>query len=193
MPHRVLGNDLVSLIFCTTGTFHSQIAEFNSTDSRAMEHNALKSRSGNLSVKRMFTTNTRVNQIGCLNNGEPTDVLQFATIGVKQSLIVSRIRHQGTDNRRVTLRGQQAVAVSLRHPIVRESRTSLKKSLKDNITVGSRLSNIRSCNKLKCFTCALSATRHIRNVSILICSVLSRLIGDFINNSTISRLCKSLT
>ena len=57
MTHRVLSDDLVSLIFSSTCAFHSEVFQFDRTDSRTMEGDTFKTCGRNLRVESVFAIN----------------------------------------------------------------------------------------------------------------------------------------
>ena len=158
-----------------------------------MEDNTLKTSSRNLLVQCVLTINTRIDEVRGFNNLETTNVLNLRTITTPECLIVGRVGEQSTDQSRVTIRGEQAVTVTLRNIVLGELCTSRHKTLKNLVAISRSLINISTSHKLKCLTSALGATSHVRNVTILTRSINSRLIGKFIDNSTVSTLSKCFT
>nr|DAG49649.1 MAG TPA: hypothetical protein [Caudoviricetes sp.] len=196
VAHRVLGNDLVSLIFSTAGTFHSEILELHRTNSGTMENNALKLSGSVLCIKLMLAINTIVEEVRNFDHFKSANRLELARVRVKEGMIVSGIGHESLHHSRVAFRSQKAIAITLRDVVLRHLGTGGKKSLKNLIAILSFLRNIKTRSKLK----GLTSTRNkvviltiIGDIAILGLSVLSGLIGKLIDNSTVSTHSESFT
>nr|DAV87798.1 MAG TPA: hypothetical protein [Caudoviricetes sp.] len=196
VAHRVLRNDLVSLILSTTSTFHSKILQLNRTHSGAVEHDTLKTRSLDLGIKSMLTINTLVQKMRNFNDFKAANRLELARIRVKESMVVSGIGHESLHHSRVAFRRKKTIAVTLRDVVLRHLGTSRKETLKDLIAIISFLRDSKTRNELK----GLTRTENlviiftiVRNITILELSVLSGLIGKLIDNSAVSAHSESFT
>nr|DAL83632.1 MAG TPA: hypothetical protein [Caudoviricetes sp.] len=196
VSHRVLRNDLVSLIFSTASTFHSKILQLNRTNSGAVEHDTLKTRSLDLSVESMLAINTVIQEVRNFNDFKAANRLELTRVRVKESVVVSGIGHESLHHSRVTFRREKAIAVTLRDIVLRHLSTSRKETLKDLIAIRSFLRNIKTRNEFKGLTRTenlVSARTIVGNITILERSVLSGLIGKLIDNSTVSAHSESFT
>ena len=111
-------------------------------------------------------------------------------------MIVSRIRHKSLHDSRVAFRRKKAITVTLRDVVLCHLGTSRKETLKNLIAIRSFLRNIKTRNEFKGLTRTenLVGTRTIvGNITVLERSVLSGLIGKFIDNSTVSTHSESFT
>nr|DAI77022.1 MAG TPA: hypothetical protein [Caudoviricetes sp.] len=189
VTHSVLGNDLVSLIFSTASTLHSKILQLNRTNSGAVEHDTLKTRSLDLFIKSMLAINAVIQKMRNFNDFKAANRLELARVRVKESVVVSGIGHESLHHSRVAFRRKKTIAVTLRDVVLRHLSTSRKETLKDLIAIRCFLRDVKTRNELKGLTRTenlVSARTIVGNITVLERSVLSGLIGKFIDNGTVS-------
>ncbi|BBF66861.1 capsid and scaffold protein [Klebsiella phage KN3-1] len=139
MTHRVLSDNLVSLILSATSTFQSEVFQLDGTDSGTVleqAHNVLfvdfttSCRESVLLVGRFCAfvraviTSATSGQVRNLDDFEAHHVTDRTTLRVNQSRIVRSVRHQSRQNRRVHVRGGVERTVVSRDVVLGQSCTS---------------------------------------------------------------------
>ncbi|WWD14995.1 hypothetical protein CPL00374_CDS0043 [Klebsiella phage Keithsmous] len=176
MTHRVLSDNLVSLIVRTTSALQSQVFQLDRTNRRAVleqAHNVIQSNlNGSAGSRResvllasrsvlTVITSTTSSQVRNLNHFEAHHVTDSAALRVNQCLIVCSVRHQSSQNRRVVIRSGVESTVSSRNVVLGQSRTSNGQLSDNRFTQLNRVSQVARGRLNQSQNCRLTETLNV--------------------------------